>query len=212
MPELISGRLVPVTHELLGAAAGLAAEVGGQVCAVLIGHRVEHLVAELAERGADIVYLADDARLAEYDSETYSWVLAQAIRSHQPWAVLVPATSQGRDYAPRVGGELGLGLTGDTIGLEIDSEGRLCQLKPAFGGTIVATILTRTLPQLATVRAGMLKARLPRRESTPRVIPMPLAGLPSPRVQSSSASVRPTMESGWTRRKSSVCRRRARRP
>jgi len=183
VPELVSGKLTAAAGELLGAAARLGAQIGGQVCAVLIGHQVEALVPELAKAGADLVYLADDARLEGYDAETHTWVLKQAINNHKPWAVLVPATSQGRDYAPRVAAELGLGLTGDAIGLEIDAEGRLCQLKPAFGGTIVANILSKTMPQMATVRGGMLKAGRPRANAQARVERMPLDGLPAPRVR-----------------------------
>jgi electron transfer flavoprotein alpha subunit len=74
---------------------------------------------------------------------------------------LIPATVKGRDFAPRVAARLGLGLTGDAIGLEIDDQERLVQLKPAFGGNIVAPILSKTLPQMATVRPGMLAAMQP---------------------------------------------------
>jgi electron transfer flavoprotein alpha subunit len=183
VPELVSGRLTPVTRELLGGAAGLAQEVGGQVEAVLIGNQVAGLAQELADQGAEQVHLADDPRLAEFDSETYAWVVAQAVRAHQPWAILVPATSKGRDYAPRVAGEQSLGLTGDAVGLEIDAEGRLAQLKPAFGGTIIATILTGTVPQMVTVRAGMLKARAPRAGVQAKVERLSLDGLPAPRVR-----------------------------
>jgi len=183
VPELIHGELAPVTLELLGGAAMLAREIGGAVCAVLIGHDVERLVPDLGRSGAEVVYLADDPRLSSYDCETFAWTLGEAIRAQRPWAVLVPATSQGRDYAPRVAAELQLGLTGDAIGLELDAEGRLCQLKPAFGGTIVATILSKTFPQMATVRAGMLKARQPRSGSQPAVVRLPLDDLPEPRAR-----------------------------
>ncbi len=183
VPELAGGALTPVTFELLGGAASVAQEVDGQVCALLIGHQLNGLAAELAERGAEKVYVADDSRLAQFDSETYAWVLAEAARAHEPWAILVPATSQGRDYAPRVAGKLGLGLTGDAVGLEVDEEGRLAQLKPAFGGTIVATILTSSVPQMVTVRAGMLKAYAPRAGTRASVILLPLDGLPAPRAR-----------------------------
>lgn len=183
VPELVGDRIAPVTHELLGGSARLATATGGQVCAVLMGHDVQRLIPELCANGADVVYLADDERLASYDCETYAWVLSRAIQEQRPWAVLVPATSQGRDYAPRVAAEMGLGLTGDAIGLELDGEGRLCQLKPAFGGTIVATILSKTFPQMATVRAGMLKGCQPRSGAQPAIIAISLDGLPAPRVR-----------------------------
>lgn len=181
--ELVDGRLRPVTLELLGEAAVLASQVGGQVCALLAGQRVEQYVPELAAHGAEVVYLADDPRLGEYSAEAYSHILAAAIQEYQPWAVLVPATSNGRDYAPRVAARLGLGLTGDAVGLEVDGEGRLRQLKPAFGGTIVAPILSSTLPQMATVRPGLLQARGPDPSRQARTVPLPLDGLPATRVR-----------------------------
>lgn len=179
--ELLDGRVLPVTFELLGGAANLAAQVGGQVGVVLIGHQVERHVGELAAHGAQVVYLADAPRLGEYNAEPYAHVLAEAIRAHRPWAVLVPATANGRDFAPRVAARLGLGLTGDAIGLEVDAEGRLRQLKPAFGGTIVAPILSRTSPQFATVRPGMLESCEPDPARRAEVKRLPVDGLPTPR-------------------------------
>ena len=88
-------------------------------------------------------------------------MLAEAIRARKPWAVLLPATVNGRDLAPRVAARLGLGLTGDCIGLEVDQRERLVQLKPAFGGSIVAPIRSSTLPAMATLRPGMLSAIAP---------------------------------------------------
>jgi electron transfer flavoprotein alpha subunit len=181
--EALDGKVLPVSLELMGGAAEVAQRVGGQVCALLIGHGVARHSAELAANGAEVVYVADDARLAEYGSETYAHVLASAIQAHSPWAVLVPATSNGRDFTPRVAARLGLGLTGDAVGLELDGEGRLKQLKPAFGGTIVAPILSNTLPQVATVRPGMLEQRQPdpSRRATLRLLA--LDGLPTPRTR-----------------------------
>jgi electron transfer flavoprotein alpha subunit len=88
-------------------------------------------------------------------------VLADAVRARAPRLVLLGSTAVGRDLAPRVAGRLGLGLTGDAIDLELDAEGRTRQMKPAFGGTIVAPILSRTRPEMATVRPGMLRAARP---------------------------------------------------
>ncbi len=156
--ELVNGAVRPVTFELLGRAVQLANDNDGQVAAVVIGSGVEAHAGSLTAYGADRVLMADAPSLAEYATETYAEVLAGAIRRYEPFAVLVPATSQGRDLGPRVAARLGVGLTGDCIGLEIDGDGRLVQLKPAFGGNIVAPILTRTTPAMATVRPGMLVA------------------------------------------------------
>ncbi len=159
--EHIEGRLRGVTFELLGRAAELSQTTGGQTVAFLLGGEVEPLIAQLASAGADRIRLAQSSWLAYYATETYSAVLAEAIHRDPPYAVLFGSTDNGRDLAPRIAARLGLGLTGDCIGLEIDQEGRLVQMKPAFGGSIIAPILSRTTPAIATVRPGMLRASRP---------------------------------------------------
>ncbi|MGH2470195.1 MAG: FAD-binding protein, partial [Chloroflexota bacterium] len=176
--ELYAGRVRPVTYELLGEAITLAGELGSEVCAVVLGPEAASLAPELGAHGADRVLLATSAELAHYDTRRYAHVLAEAIRARQPYAVLLPSTVNGRDLAPRVAAQLGLGLTGDCIGFELDAEQRLVQLKPAFGGNIVAPILSSTRPQMATVRPGVLQALRPNPRRQPRVDALDLAGLP----------------------------------
>ena len=156
--EIMGGTVRPVTLELLGRARELASILGTTVEAVLIGSGDESYISELTAYGADVVHVADSTNLAIYDTEAHTAILAEAIRNYSPFAVLLPSTANGRDLAARVAGRLELGLTGDCVGIEIDDEGRLSQLKPAFGGSIVAPILSRTLPNMATVRAGLLSA------------------------------------------------------
>ena len=156
--EVMGGAVRPVTLELLGRARELAPTLGTNVEAVLIGSNDESHISELTAYGADTVHLADSPNLALYDTEAHTAVLTAAIQEHSPFAVLLPSTANGRDLAARVAGRLNLGLTGDCVGIEIDDEGRLSQLKPAFGGSIVAPILSRTLPNMATIRAGILSA------------------------------------------------------
>ncbi len=153
--ETLGERLRPVSLELLGRARELAPDVDTNVEAVLIGHLARRHAAELTAYGADRVHLADALELDQYDTELYTSVLAAAVTDRQPYAVLIPATVNGRDLAARLAARLSLGLTGDCIGLEIDRQGRLVQLKPAFGGSIAAPILSTTMPQMATVRPGV---------------------------------------------------------
>ncbi len=153
--ERLPEHIQPASLELLGQAAHLARAVGGQACALLFGRAWEHEVREIAERGADHIYVLGPESLSDYSSEAWSQALAEAIEQKRPWAVLCPSTADGRDYAPRVAARLGVGLTGDCIGFEVDDQGRLVQLKPAYGGTTVARILTRTSPVMATVRPGI---------------------------------------------------------
>lgn len=154
--ETLGGTLRPVSFELLGKAVELSTQYGGEVGVVLIGNSLDSHITPLAEYGADVVYQADDAHLTCYDTALYAALLSQAVQEHKPQVVLLGSTAIGRDLAPRVAARLGLGLTGDCVDLEVDSQGRLLQLKPAFGGNIVAPILSKTTPAMATVRPGML--------------------------------------------------------
>ena len=181
--ELMGGEVRPVTLELLGRARELAAEVDSTAEAVLIGAGAQRHASMLAAYGAECVYLAEDPRFDHYETELHAHVLAQGIESHGPYAVLIASTVNGRDLAARVAARLSLGLTGDCVGLEIDGDGRLVQLKPAFGGNIVAPILSRTIPQMATVRPGVLTPVAPDWSVEPVVRSLSLEGLPAPRSQ-----------------------------
>ncbi len=150
--------------ELLGKASELAEQGGGHAAAVLLGAPgVRAHVDEVAAHGADIAHVAESPALVPYTTDIYAALLATAIGSHRPAAVLVAATALGRDLAPRVAARLGLGLTGDCIDLRLGDDGRLVQYKPAFGGNVVAPIRSRTVPDFATVRPGMLSVRAPNR-------------------------------------------------
>ena len=169
LAEVMGGEIRPVTLELLGRARELAARIGATAEAVLIGDPDPSHIRTLTAYGADTVHVVSDDSLSRYDTESHTAVLVAAIEDRSPFAVLVPSTANGRDLAARVAGRLGLGLTGDCVGLDIDDEGRLSQLKPAFGGSIVAPILSRTLPNMATVRQGILTACAPDWSVEPRV-------------------------------------------
>jgi electron transfer flavoprotein alpha subunit len=149
-----------VTAELLAKAAELAAGLGGPVEAVVLGAGAEHAAA-LGAAGAERVLVAAGAGLVPYTTEAHAAVLADLIRARKPRLVLLGSTALGRDLAPRVAARLGLGLTGDAIDLEVDAEGRVRQMKPAFGGVVVAPVLSRTRPEMATVRPGLLAAARP---------------------------------------------------
>jgi electron transfer flavoprotein alpha subunit len=181
--ETLGGALRPVTFELLGRAVELAAQSGGEVAAVLVGHGVGGLADRLAAHGADRVFVADAPALASYATEPWTAVLARAIETRRPRTVLFPSTYFGRDLAPRLAARLGLGLTGDCVDLSLDAEGRLIQWKPAFGGNVVAPILTRTLPEMATVRPGMLAAHAPDPSRSATVETLPATDLPEARAR-----------------------------
>ena len=153
--------LRPVTFEMLAAAQHVADALGGRVAAFVIGgEEAAGYAAVLGEAGADVVMIASGSGLSAYSTAAYTAVLTEAIAERRPFAVLLPSTPNGRDLAARASARLDLGLTGDCIGLDVDDSG-LAQLKPAFGGNIVAPIYSRTLPNMATVRPGVFSALRP---------------------------------------------------
>jgi electron transfer flavoprotein alpha subunit len=155
------GRLHPVSLELLGEARRLAGDLGQDVSAVLMGRNVKSLAQTLVAHGADTVYVAEHDELEPYRTLPFTRVLSGLITEHRPNIVLVGATPQGRDLAPRISRRLDLGLTADCTQLKIDRDegGRLLQTRPAFGGNVMATIVSpKSRPQMATVRPGVMAA------------------------------------------------------
>jgi electron transfer flavoprotein alpha subunit len=181
--ETAGDALLPVTLELLGKANELATKYGGEVGVLLPGWGIDQHTATLAIHGADVVYLAQDRRLEQYSTDIYTALLVRAIQEHKPGAVLFGSTTIGRDLAPRVAARLGLGLTGDCVDLDVNDKGQLLQYKPAFGGNIVAPILSRTSPEMATVRPGMLKRARPNPARQARIEMLPLGDAVTNRVK-----------------------------
>jgi electron transfer flavoprotein alpha subunit len=156
--ESFQGELLQVTLEMLGKARSLTSVTKSQVVAVIVGGKgqTEAATRQLADYGADKVMELDNSQSGPIYGRAVSGTLAAAISQARPYAVLFAATADGRDLAARIAARLELGLTGDAIDLEIDDEGRLVQLKPALGGNVVAPILSKTLPNLVTIRPGLL--------------------------------------------------------
>jgi len=171
--EVVDGRPARSALELLAKGRELSGKLGGENVALVFGPDVSQ---ELARAGADRVVLVD---LDEYHPERWTAALRRVLEQRRPHALLVPATANGRDLAPRVAGELELGMTGDCVGLNIDRAGRLIQTKPAYGGNIVSVIMGATTPQLATVRTRMFNPLEPR-DATAAVERFELDDLPEP--------------------------------
>ncbi|MEE9261807.1 MAG: electron transfer flavoprotein subunit alpha/FixB family protein, partial [Dehalococcoidia bacterium] len=144
------------TMENLGKARELAEELKSEVVAVLMEEASQQDVENLASYGADSILALEGRDYLHPISPLVAEALADAVKEQNPYAVLVPSTANGRDLASRVAARLSLGLTGDCIDLELDDEGRLVQLKPALGGNVVAPILSKTRPYMATIRPGLL--------------------------------------------------------
>ena len=150
--EFIGGRLHPVTLELLGKAREL---VNGRerVCAVLPGFMTSEAAKSLAYSGADSVLVYDDARLANFDPMRFAACAEDCIVREKPAVVMIGATMAGRSLAPRLAARLHTGLTADCTALSLNERGELLQTRPAFGGNVMAEILTKhARPQMCTVR------------------------------------------------------------
>ena len=177
------GELAPVTAELLGEARRLADTLNVKVAAVLLGDGVAHLGEALLAAGAHKVYLAEHPLLNDFLEETYAAALTELAQKFQPEIILAGATYLGRAFIPRVAAALKTGLTADCTAFGIDPEKRLLlQTRPAFGGNIMATIITpRTYPQMATARPGVFKPLAAEASRGGEVVPVELASLAGPR-------------------------------
>ena len=164
------GTLHPVGLELLGKARELAAKIDHPVQAVVIGAKTEDAVEKLLACGADEVYVYEDAAFEHFRIEPYANALEDFISSVRPSSVLVGGTANGRSLAPRVAARFRTGLTADCTVLDMSESTDLDQIRPAYGGNIMAHINTpRHRPQFATVRYKVFSAP-PREEPHGRVI------------------------------------------
>jgi len=158
--EQRDGVLTQTASELLGEGRKLADDLGHKLCAVLAGHNVAGLTDALSSYGADHIYLIEHPLLEVYTTDAYTKAVADLSAEKKPNIILIGATAIGRDLGPRVAARLATGLTADCTGLEIhETERNLLQTRPAFGGNLMATIITpEHRPQMATVRPGVMKA------------------------------------------------------
>ena len=167
--EIENGTVADVSLELLTKGRSLATTLGCQLEAVAIGHLLSEIGMQVFPYGVDVLHVFDDARLVPYTSLPHTSILVKLFEEEKPQIALMGATSIGRDLGPRVSSALKSGLTADCTSLEIgDHEEKsksyhnlLYQIRPAFGGNIVATIINpECRPQMATVREGVMKKEI----------------------------------------------------
>lgn len=166
--EIEDGLIAEVSQELLSKGRSLANELGCKLEAVVIGSDLKGIENQILPYGTDRIHVADDKRLYPYLTLPHAAIVTNLFRQEEPQAALFGATSIGRDLAPRIASALKCGLTADCTNLVIgdhhenktqtDYKNLLYQIRPAFGGNIVATIINpETRPQMATVREGVMK-------------------------------------------------------
>ena len=149
-----------VVFELANKAHELAKKLdNGTVSALLVckSGLAENFKEAFSNSGFDYVYVAENNRFTHYSTELYSKIAIDIIKDVKPEVILIGATTQGRDLAPRIAATLHTGLTADCIDLDINEKGKLAATRPTFGGKLMATILCKTLPQMATVRPKVFK-------------------------------------------------------
>ncbi len=180
--EQRNGKLMNVALELIGEGYKLAKDISedSKVCALIVGDKVEHLAQECFEYGAEAVYVIEHPLLKNFTTDGYTKVITSAIEQFKPEIILYGATHIGRDLAPRVAGRANVGLTADCTHLDVsvknyidfananttlntatldpnDTDKKLKMTRPAFGGNLMATIVSPTSrPQMATVRPGVM--------------------------------------------------------
>ena len=155
------GKIKKVSFELLSEGRKLANELKQDLCAVVLADKNKNYEKILGEYGADKVYLIENKEFVEYNTDIYSAAIISLINKHKPSVMLFGASIKGRDLAPRVASALYVGLTADCTGLAI-RDGLLIQSRPAFGGNIMADIISpNSRPQMATVRPNVMKIAEP---------------------------------------------------
>lgn len=155
---LKSGYVAPVFFSLAAKAQELSQKLNGEeVMALLIAKPGdgERFKEGFQACGVDRVFVYEDERFENYSNELYSKIAIDLAREIEPSIFLIGATTQGRDLAPRISSQLGTGLTADCTDLDINEKGLLAATRPTFGGKLMATILCKNLPQMATVRPGV---------------------------------------------------------
>lgn len=156
--EQKSDQVRTVTFELIAAGRKVADSLKQELTVVMIGHNLEHLPRILIDHGPDNIILVDGEETRLVIPEIYADALGSLVTQKRPTAILFGATYNGRDIASRLAAKLGVGLAADCTDLSVDDKERFVQVRPAFGGNLMATIYQPSArPQLATLRPGMVK-------------------------------------------------------
>ena len=153
------GRLADVTLELVEKSLELKKKLNNEPVSVILlapETNLEDIISELSKAGTDKVLVSKNKNFTTYSTEFFSKAAVEIINKVKPSVVLIGATTQGRDLAPRISSLLNTGLTADCTGLDINDKGQLAATRPTFGGNLMATILCKTFPQMATVRPKVM--------------------------------------------------------
>lgn len=169
------GKIHRVTFELIGKAKELAAVTGHSVYALVIGHDTAACAEELRHYGVDKIFVYDHPEFSDFRIEPYTAAFCDFIEKEKPSSILVGATNLGRQLAPRVAARCRTGLTADCTVLGMKENTDLIQIRPAFGGNIMAQIVTpNTRPQFCTARYKVFAEPKPTEEASGEIVAMPV--------------------------------------
>jgi electron transfer flavoprotein alpha subunit len=161
-----------VTLQLLAKGRLLARDLGTELTVLVLGSQIHQYAMEYTAHGADVVMAVDHPSLKNYQVETYVRVVSHLVQNFRPEILLAGATAFGREFFPRLAKRLNTGLSADCVALEIDGSKRLLiQTTPAFGGELLADIITpEHRPQMATVHPGVFEERTHDHDATARIL------------------------------------------
>ncbi len=169
--EAPDGEIPSWAGELLAKAKELATKSGEELSCVVLGHSLGDIPKELISLGADKVLVVDEPALASFSDEIYGNILAYLAKKERPSTILAGSTTRGRAYIPRVATMLETGLTADCMDLDIKDKNTLLQIRPTFGGNLIATITCKNhRPQMATVRPHVFKPLEPDSNKTGEIV------------------------------------------
>lgn len=165
-------KLSGVTLELAGKALELSQKLNGETINALLitgDDNIDDLFIELSQAGINNVWMVQDPKLKNYSTDLYAKAAYEVIKQKDPSIMLIGATTTGRDIAPRLSSQLDTGLTADCTELDINEKGQLAATRPTFGGELMATILCKKFPQMATIRPKVMPKPTPNYENKAKV-------------------------------------------
>jgi electron transfer flavoprotein alpha subunit len=155
--EQENGELTDISFELFGAGRNIADELNGELCAVILGNDIGHLIQTFAEFGIDRVYCIENPLLTHYSAELYTDALSDFLRDLAPRIILCGSTSKSSDLAPRIAARLKIGFVADCVNIRTEQNGLLLT-KPTYGNQVHTTLAFTTDYGIATIESGMFKA------------------------------------------------------
>ncbi len=157
--EQQNSKIKSISYELLSKGKDIAEKTGADLFAVLLGEQLDNEANELIYYGADKVFLYQHSSFRDFDPQNFKLNIVNLVQEQKPDLLLLGASHLGRSLAPRLAAALQAGLSADCVGIEVDDEGNIIQIRPAFSGSVLAYVKTKTKPVIATLRYKSTQSR-----------------------------------------------------